>query len=1082
MTSGVPVDFDPFATPTGAGAGAVPATEQQREIWSSVQMGEGASCAFNQSISLRLTGALDAAALRAGIDGVVQRHDALRGTFSPDGATLRIAPSLTIAIPLVDLSAMDDERRRLAESELVRQEVTTPFDLVQGPLVRARIVRLHEAEHLLLFTAHHIVCDGWSIAVLLRELGALYSAARSGIGPALGEAARFSEYAARQQQELRSGAHVKAEEYWLSQFASAVPALDLPTHRPRPPERTFGAAREDHDLEERLLVGLRRLGTQLGCPLVTTLAGAFAAFLYRLSGQDDVVVGLPAAGQPLVGREQLVGHCVHLLPLRSRVDGADRFADYLRAFRNRLSNAYQHHQYTFGTLVSKLRLHRDPARIPLLSVMFNGDRELQDLRFDGLRVDYCWNPRRFENFELYLNAVECDKQLRLECTYNSDLFDADTIRRRLEEFEVFLQGIVAAPAETIEKLPILPPAERHALVVEWNDTRRHYPEDLCVHQLFERQVERTPHAEALVYGDERLTYQELNRRANRVAHNLRALGVGPDVTVGLCTERSAAMVVGMLGILKAGGCYVPLDPTYPQARLAFMVTDCRMPVLVTEAKLRPSLPEHGVKHVYVGARPESPTQDDDANPASGVGPSHLAYVIYTSGSTGKPKGVELRHASVVNFLNSMSRDPGLTAQDTLLAVTPLSFDIAVLELVLPLTVGARIVLVSRDVAMDGAALLEQLTTAGISVMQATPATWSLLLQAGWKGSSDLKLLCGGEILPVELARQLLQRAASVWNLYGPTEAAIWCTCARVTDVQGPVTIGRPIANTTIHILDRQLQPVAIGASGELYVGGVGLARGYLNRPDLTAERFIPDPFNVQPARLYRTGDAARYRPDGSIEFLGRLDYQVKLRGFRIELGEIEAALHAHEAVAQAVVLLREDHPGDPRLVAYVVPRVGHEMNAGELRDHLRSTLPDYMIPQHVVTADRLPLTPNGKVDRRALPPPSENGREPDDDFVAPRTTAEKAMAAIWQQLLGIDRVGMYDNFFDLGGHSLLAMTAITQIQHVFGYRFRLLDLARQTLGQLAAVCEQRSSTAAGSKPPPWLWRAVQAIKTGVLRA
>jgi amino acid adenylation domain-containing protein len=1039
-------------------------------------MGEGASCAFNQSISLRLNGPLDVAALRAAVRGVLQRHEALRGTVSPDGTTLRIARSLTIGVPLVDLSRIDQERRSLAESDLVGQEVTQPFDLVRGPLVRARIVRLRETEHLLLFTAHHIICDGWSIGVLLRDLGALYTAARRGISPTLAAAERFSEYAAWQQQELSGVVHAKAEAYWLGQFANAVAALDLPTHRPRPSERSFHAAREDRELEAGLVVSLRRLGTQVGCPFFTTLLGALAAFLYRISGQDDVVVGLLAAGQPLVRRDQLVGHCVHTLPLRSRLNGTHRVADYLRTFRNGVSDAYQHHQYTFGTLVRKLPLRRDPSRIPLLSVVFNGEREVAELQFDGLQVEYCWNPRRFENFELYLNAVESETRVRLECTYNSDLFEAATIRRRLEEFEIFLGGIAADRDQAIGNVPILPPAERHRVLVEWNDTGRPYPNETCVHGLFERQVEQTPDAEAIVCGDQRLTYRELNRRANRVAHRLRTLGVGPDVTVGLCMDRSPRMVVGMLGILKAGAAYVPLDPTYPPARLAFMATDCRMRVLVTEASLASRLPEHGVERLYVDTDADGFAQDHTENPSSGVRPGHLAYVIYTSGSTGKPKGVEVSHASVVNFLTSMAREPGLVAQDTVLAITPPSFDIAVLELILPLTVGARIVLVGRDVAADGAALLEQVTSAGITVMQATPATWSLLLQAGWQGSPDLKVLCGGEALSPELARQLVRRAATVWNLYGPTETAVWCTCGRVTDTQGPVAAGRPVANTTTYVLDRHLQPVAIGTPGELYVGGVGVARGYLNRPELTAERFIANPFDAEPSRLYRTGDQAKYRPDGSIELLGRLDHQIKLRGFRIELGEIEAALRAHRAVAQAVVLLREDHAGDPRLVAYLVPRPAEEGKLGDCREYLRSTLPDYMIPRHVVELDRLPLTPHGKVDRSALPRPSESTSEPGDDFVAPRTRAETGIAEIWRQVLGVDRVGMYDNFFDLGGHSLLAMTVIARIQERFGHRFRLLDLARQTVGQLAAACEQRSHT----EPPPWLWRAARAIKLRLL--
>ncbi len=648
------------------------------------------------------------------------------------------------------------------------------------------------------------------------------------------------------------------------------------------------------------------------------------------------------------------------------------------------------------------------------------------------------------------------------------------------------------PEETAQTdLPILTEAERHQLLVEWNDTQADYPQNQCTHQLFEAQVERTPEAVAVVFEDQKLTYQELNSRANQLAHYLQALGVGPEVLVGICLERSLEMVVGLLGILKAGGAYVPLDPAYPSERLTLMLSDCQAPVLLTQKTGVAGLPETGARVVCLDADWGVISQESEENPVSGVKPENLVYVIYTSGSTGRPKGVQISHHSLGNFLNSMGLSPGLTDQDILLAVTTISFDIAALELYLPLIVGAQVVLASRSVASDGSKLLERLVNSGATAMQATPATWRLLLAAGWSGSYHLKILCGGEALTRELANRLLEKGTSVWNLYGPTEATIWSAAYQVESEDGSVSIGKPIANTQIYLLDSHLQPVPIGVPGELHIGGAGLARGYLNRPELTEEKFIPNPFDkakgkrqkakgMGSARLYKTGDLARYLPDGNIEFLGRRDHQVKIRGFRIELSEVESALAQHPAVQQTVVMVREDVPGDKRLVAYIVPNdpssifYPKSFIQNQLRRFLRRKLPDYMVPSAFVLLDALPLTPNGKVDRRALPAPDRFRPEPEETFVAPRNELELQLTKIWEQVLGTHPVGVRDNFFDLGGHSLLAVPLFAQIEKETDKKLPPATLFQApTIEQLASLLR-----AQGWSPP---WSELVAIQPGGLR-
>ena len=771
------------------------------------------------------------------------------------------------------------------------------------------------------------------------------------------------------------------------------------------------------------------------------LLAAFAAYLARLAGVWSFDLGYRDS-ELASNVADLEGIFAAHVPLHMSMEHKQSFEEVFHAVREQVKLAEKRKTYARDIM----------ARYPTLRAKANLQGGYQpSICLERVEIPHDYKAAHSSELTLVIreDGGEC------LWVYNAEVLDEESVVEMQQGFTAFLQGIASDPQQHISDLPVLTEKGRHRLLVEWNATHVGYPADMCIHQLFEAQVKRTPEAVAVVFEDSHLTYRELNSKANQLAHYLQRQGVGPEVLVGLCVERSLDMMVGLLGILKAGGAYVPLDPAFPSERIAFMVEDAQAPVLVTQQHLLTQLPAHSTKIVCLDADAAVLAQQSEANPLSEVTPGDLAYVIYTSGSTGRPKGVQILHRAVVNFLLSMREQPGLKAQDTWLAITTLSFDIAALELFLPLLVGARVIVASRETAADGAALAETLTRAGVTVMQATPITWHLLLAAGWQGKADLKVLCGGEALPLDLAQQLLPRAASLWNLYGPTETTIWSTLCKIEPGDEVVTIGRPIANTQVYLLDPQLQPVPVGVPGELYIGGDGLARGYLNRPELTDERFISHPFSSEPdVRLYKTGDQARYRGDGTIEHLGRLDFQVKLRGFRIELGEIEAVLAQHPAVRQAVVVAREDVPGDKRLVAYMVLREQQTATVGELQSHATKQLPNYMVPSAFVPLETFPLTPNGKVYRGALPAPQHTRPGLQKAFVAPCSSIEKVVAGIWSEILGIEQIGIHDDFIALGGDSLMAMQVNSRLRRVLQVQ---LPLARfyeaRTIAELAKIIE-----------------------------
>ena len=1035
----------------GGGAVEVPRIEPRREqgpcalsfaqeqIWFLDRLVPG-SPAYHIVDVIALRGPFDGPALKRAVAELVRRHQVLRTSFSlTDGQLLQaVEPAFELPLPEVDLGALPAPERQEAWLRLVRQEGRRPFDLARPPLLRATVVHDSPQVHRVLLTIHHIVSDEWAMGVIQDEVTQLYGAFTRGHPSPLPELTiQYADFACWQRGSLQGEQAEAAAAYWRAELAGASPLLDLPADRPRPPMQTFRGATEFFALPRALLQRLEALGRSEQATLFMVLEAAFAAMLHRHTGQADVLVGTPITGRTQSETERLVGCFLNTVVLRSTFTDGLTFRGLLQQARQRALGAFAHSELPFERLVAALAPERDASRSPLFQAMFvlhSPDGRSQVANLSALAELETGTSK----FDLTLYTSETARGLEGVMEYSTDLFEAETIRRLCRHYAVLLEAIASDLDERVARLPMLPEPDLQQLLAGWNDTAVTFPGGApSLHRLLERQAARSPDAVAVACAGQALTYRELDQRANQLAHHLAGLGVGPDVLVGVLVERSLEMVVALLGIMKAGGAYVPLDPAFPTHRLDHMVADSRMPVLVTHQSLEQMLGATPPAVVHLDRYHEAEARHADGPPSvPGLRPDHLAYVLYTSGSTGLPKGVAISHAAIVNFILSMQREPGLTAADTLLAVTTLSFDIAGLELYLPLSVGARVVVASREEAMDPVRLMARMRESGATALQATPATWRSLIEAGWIGSPGLKALCGGEAMPPDLARALLPRCAQLWNMYGPTETTVWSTLHRITSAEGAAPIGHPIANTQTYVLDAERQLVPPGVVGELYLGGDGLARGYLNRPELTRERFVPSPFRSG-ALLYRTGDLARRRSDGLLECLGRTDHQVKLRGYRIELGEIEAVMAQHPAVRQVVVVAREDVPGDKRLVAYLVAEEAHSDLVAPLRAHLRTALPDYMVPAHLVRLEALPLTPNGKVDRKALPAPEAGDALPSSAYLAPRNDLEISLATAWEGVLRVPRVGITDNFFDLGGSSLSVLKLLAEMKNATGLEIGL---------------------------------------------
>jgi amino acid adenylation domain-containing protein len=1010
-----------------------PVSFSQQRLWFLDQLEPG-NPFYNISTALHLKGRLQIAALEKGLNEIVRRHEILRTSFSMiDGQPVQvIADDIELQLPVRDLSTLPQSQRQAEVERLASLDASLPFDLTQAPLTRLSLLRLNADEHVLLCTLHHIISDGWSMGVLVQEVAALYEAFTTGAETPLVELpVQYADYAVWQREWLQGPVLEEQLSYWREQLAGAPAVLELPSDRPRPAVQSFAGALHHFHLSRELSEQLNALSRGEGVTLFMTLLAAFQTLLHRYTNQTDIVVGTPIANRGRAETEALIGFFVNMLVMRADVSRDPTFRELLGDVKEVSLGAYAHQDVPFEKLVEELQPERSLSHSPLFQVMFilqnMGERTL---KLTGLDVTQVATDSHTAKFDLTLTIEENEGVLGGNFEYKTDLFDASTISRMAEHFEVLLQSIAGDPDQRLSNLSMLPEDEHQLLVHTWNaGSARDYPKSDGLHHLFESQVERTPEAIAVRCEGRQLTYRELNSMANRLAHRLRAAGVGTDSRVGILMERSLDMIAGLLGILKAGAAYIPLDPTYPIERLSFVLQDAHVSVLLTQASLSDLLPSSELQKIYVDS---DETELESTDNIGGVTTSeNLAYVIYTSGSTGKPKGVQITHGAVINLLHSIREQIGATERDVVLGLTTLSFDIAEFEIHLPLMIGACVELVSREVAIDPSGLAEVLEHAGVTIMQATPVTWRMLLDNGWRGNERLTVLTAGEPLLPDLAERLLHNCGSLWNLYGPSETTIYSTGQLVERGQANISIGRPVANTRIYLLDQQMQPVPIGVAGEMYIGGEGVGRGYVSRPDLTAEKFIPDAFGDTPgARLYKTGDAARYLPDGRIDFIGRIDRQIKLRGFRIELGEIESVLRQHAAVKECVVAMREQ-AGDKRLIAYVVAEKGAVIERNELRSHVKQQLPDYMVPSRFVELAELPLTPNGKVDQRALPAPDQIDGEEQGSFVGPRTAVEEIVAGIWSEVLQLDRISTAENFFGLGGHSLLVTQVIARVREVF---------------------------------------------------
>ncbi|MBV9760554.1 MAG: amino acid adenylation domain-containing protein [Acidobacteriaceae bacterium] len=1028
----------------------------QQQIWLHAQLAPH-SPMYNEALILRHQGFLDVRRVELLWREIAQRHGILRTRFPiVDGVPLQEIVDEAGKLHLTDLRASQTKDGEFELLELLEKDLREPFVLSKEPPVRPRLIRVSQERWYLSITLHALIADEESLELLAAEWrNASEQPTISPEGVAGASVLRF-EYAdyACWQRNIVSERLEKNAEYWRQRLRSLSPALELPIDHPRPAIQEWRGARESLRLPTGLTESLKELGEREGASLDTLLCAGFQALLARYTGQTDIVLGwiVNNRGRELCGDTQaIVGPLSQTVVSRTEVDDQWRFVDLLRAVNDTSLRDYEHKDLPFDRLIEDLRTGWDPSRNTLFQALYSFVS-----RFNAAGTD--WGA---VDLEVHTGAAKVDLQLQMyedsdgvcgRLTFNTALFDRETISRMKRHLETLLEGVASDASQLLSRISLLDEWERNQLLTDWNDTWMDYPRDLCIHQLFELQAERAANETAVICESSRLTYGELNRQANCLAHKLRERGVGPEALVGICVERSLEMVVGLLGILKAGAAYVPIDPAYPGERIAFMLEDSEVAVLITQEHLRKYLPQTRAQLICLDSDWPAILQLGGDNPASGVRPQNRAYVIYTSGSTGKPKGVEIQHGAVVNFLASMSRMPGMSREDKLLAVTTLSFDIAGLEIYLPLSVGASFEVVRREIASDGIGLAKRLRDSKANVMQATPATWRMLIEAGWKGDERLKVLCGGEALPRSLANQLLERAGSVWNMYGPTETTIWSTVSPVRAGEEALTIGRPIANTELFILDKWLQPTPIGVAGELHIGGEGLARGYLKRPELSAEKFIHHPFKNVEARIYKTGDLARYLANGTVEFHGRIDHQVKIRGFRIELGEIEARLRRFHGISDAVVVAREDRSGGQRLVAYFACKPGCAPAVADIRAFLKESLPEHMAPSAFIELQSLPLTPNGKVDRKALPNPQDFSLRQDHEIVGPRDALEAELVRIWENVLDIRPIGIEHNFFELGGHSLLAVRLTHQIGLMLRKNVPVATLLEApTIQQLSAV-------------------------------
>ncbi len=1054
----------------------LPLSYAQQRLWFLDQL-EPNSPFYNISLALHLAGNLQVDVLEKSLQEIIQRHESLRTNFATiEGNPVQIIkPESNWQLTLVNGKDSPKYREEQEIKKWLEIHSHQPFDLANDSLIRATLLQLSDTEHFLLICLHHIVSDGWSMGVFIQELTTLYNAYTKGLEPLLQELPiQYADFAIWQREYLQGEIRQNQLNYWQKQLAAAPALLHLPTDYPRPLQQSFQGDRIKCNLSPELSQGLNKLSREKGVTLFMTLLTAFKVLLYRYTGQTDILVGTPIANRTRSELAGLIGFFVNTLVLRTDLARNPSFSELLKQVRETATDAYDHQDLPFEMLVEALQPERNMSYTPLFQVMFGLDNEIVDsIDLEGIKATRQPLEFKIAKFDLSLSIQLKEAGLTAIWEYNTDLFEPSTIERLSGHFVNLLTGIIANPEQAISQLPLLTESETNQLLIEWNNTQVDYTEYKCIHQLFEEQVKRTPDAVAVVYSGQQLTYNELNCRANQLAHYLRKLGVKADTLVGISLERSLEMIVGLLGILKAGGAYLPLDPDYPSERLQFAIADAQLSLLLTQEGLIDKLPEHQARLILLDRFTEEINQNSQDNLTGVVTANNLANLIYTSGSTGKPKGVMVEHRGLFNLATAQIKTFNLQSNSRLLQFASLNFDASIWEIIMAIGAGATLYLDSKDALMPGLPLMGILKDYGITHIILPP---SALAALPLEEIPELQtIIVGGEACSEELIKQWA-RGRNFFNAYGPTETSVCATVEKWTDETLKVTIGRPIANTQVYILDSHLQPVPIGVVGELHIGGLGLARGYLNRPELTQEKFIPNPFEKdevipptplnkgcnEPSKLYKTGDLCRYLPDGNIEYLGRIDNQVKIRGFRIELGEIETVLSQHNAVKTAVVIAQEDETNQKRLVAYIIPKVEivstqkeeNSLNVTELRQFLKAKLPEYMIPSAFVILESLPLTPNGKTDYRALPSPEFQSQA---QYIAPRNPIEEILSSIWAKVLKVSQVGIHDNFFELGGHSLLATQLISRIREAFQVEMPLRELfVAPTIAELSQEIKRLS--------------------------
>jgi amino acid adenylation domain-containing protein len=1002
-------------------ARAVRLSGAQRRLWFLHQLAPE-SLEYVEAFAFRFRGGIDPHALERALLVAVARHEALRTRFDlVDGEPVQLIEDPPAELlRYVDLRGVDRAEREPRARELVDAELHRPFDLTRSPLLRAILVRLGEEESVLGMALHHITFDAWSIGVLGDDLEVLYDAFAAGAEPVLPPVSRqYADFAVREPRGAERESLERGLDYWRRKLEGA-PHLELPNARTRPPRRSGAGSEHGFELPQELADAVLDVSRERRVTPYMTLLAAFATLLHRYSAQTDFCVGSPVANRNRVEFERTIGFFLNMVVLRLDTAGDPTFAELLDRVRQTSLEAFRHHEVPFDQVVEAVNPPRDLSRTPLFQAQFSLlDFSRPLFRLRGIQIEDWPLERPSSQVDLLLEVTQRRRTFSGRIVYATDLFDRGTIERLAGHYVELLRDALRDPGRRLSELGLLTGRERVTMLEEWNDTAAPYP-GVATHELVAETARRRPDAIAVESDRGRLTYSELEARANRLAHELVALGVERETRVGVCLDRSPGLLVALLAVWKAGGAYVPLDPHYPRDRNLFMLDDAGARVLVRDGSAElPFSPEATIDLARLEWR------GPDAPPPVASPPEQLAYVIYTSGSTGKPKGVEIEHGSLVNLLVAVARELELGEDDVVLASTTLSFDVAAAELYAPLLVGGRVAIAPAQCAGDAAAYADAVARFGCTAMQATPTTWRLLVESGWEGAPGATAFSVGEVLPSELAHRIVGLGLEMWNFYGPTETTIYSTVDRVRLGQ-PLTIGRPLANQSVYVLDAALQPLPIGVPGELYIGGDGVARGYHGRPELTAERFVGDPFGG--GRLYRTGDVARWLPDGRLEFLGRSDNQVKIRGVRIELAEVEQRLAAHESVEAALALAHADGAEGKRLVAYVRPR-GPSPETSDLRRWVRAQLPDAMVPSEFVFVDEFPRTPNGKLDRKALPAPS---RPAAGGEAAPTTEVETEIGAIWREVLALDEIGLDHDFFDVGGHSLAALKVVAEVGARFG--------------------------------------------------